>query len=260
MLFVSFYVATYLALSWTRLPIQQWLGLVSVAVATTGAVLIWERGTWPLGLFVPPRIALRELAIGAVAGAAIVGVCVVLVDVTSELRHELGRGFPWLELVAVFIPAVLHEELLFRGYAFQKMHRWNRVFALVFVAFVFSALHARNANVTLLGLTNIFLGGILLGLAYERYRRLWFPIGIHLAWNLVAGPITGHEVSGYVAGHSLLVTRGEGPWWITGGDFGVEGSVWMTVCEGAAAAILLRMNMIAPPRVSHASTVKESTT
>ena len=259
MLFVSFYVATYVALSWTRIPLQQWLGVASVIVATIGAVAIWERGTWPLGLFVAPRLALRELALGATAGAVIVGVCVVLVDVTSELRHEAGRGFPWLELAAVFVPAVLHEELLFRGYAFQKMHRWNRVFALVFVAFVFAALHAGNASVTLLGLTNIFLGGILLGLAYERYRRLWFPIGLHLAWNLMAGPVTGHEVSGYVSEHSLLVTRGEGPWWLTGGDFGVEGSAWMTACEVAAIWTVARLNMIAAPRVTSASTAKEPT-
>lgn len=231
MLFVSFYVATYLALNWLRFPLAQWIGLASVAVATAGAVLIWEQGTWPLGLFVAPRLALRELALGAIAGGAIVGVCALLVDLTSELRHELGRGFPWPELVAVFIPAAVHEELLFRGYAFQKIHRWNRAFAIVFVAFVFAALHSRNANATLLGLANIFLGGILLALAYERFRRLWFPIGIHLAWNLMAGPITGHEVSGYVSRHSVLVTRGDGPWWITGGDFGVEGSLWMTGVE-----------------------------
>jgi uncharacterized protein len=259
-LFVSFYVATYLALSWARLPLGQWLGLVSAGVATAITVAIWERGTWPLGLFVAPRLAIREFVLGALAGVAIVGVCVVLVDVTSELRHELGRGFPWLELVAVFVPAAIHEELLFRGYAFQKMHRRHRVYAIFFVALAFAALHAQNDHVTLLGLTNILLGGVLLGLAYERYGRLWFPIGLHLAWNLMAGPVTGHEVSGYVAEHSLLVTRGEGPVWITGGDFGVEGSVWMTACEVAAIAILLRMNMIAPPRVSIASTTKESIT
>lgn len=258
-LFVSFYVATYVALSWTQLPLGQWLGVASVAVATFGAIAIWDRGVWHLGLFVAPRLALRELTLGILGGAMIVGLCVALVDVTSELRHEAGPGFPWIELVTVFVPAVLHEEVLFRGYAFQKIHRWNRLVALLFVAFVFSALHAGNASVTFLGLTNIFLGGILLGLAYERYGRLWFPIGMHLAWNLVAGPVTGHEVSGYVAEHTLLVPRGEGPLWLTGGDFGVEGSLWMTVCELAAIWTVARLNMIAPPRVTSASTAKEPT-
>lgn len=239
---MSFYVATTIVLNWLRLPLAQWVGLISVTVATAGVVLFWEDRKWPLGLFVAPRLALRDLAIGAAAGAAIVGVCVVLVDVTSELRHEPGRGFPWLELLTVFVPAVLHEELLFRGYAFQKMHRWNRWFALALVAFIFAALHARNANVTILGLTNIFLGGLLLGLAWERGRRLWLPIGIHLAWNLMAGPVTGHEVSGYVPAASLLVTRGDGPWWVTGGEFGVEGSLWMTGLEVLVIGVLLKMN------------------
>lgn len=242
MLFVSIYVATYVALNWLGLPLAQWIGVISVTIATTAVVLIRERGQWPLGFFVPPRLALREAGIGAAAGFVLVGLCVVLVDVTSELRHERGPGFPWLELAAVFLPAVVHEELLFRGYAFQKLHRWNRRFAIALVALVFAALHARNANVTALGLTNIFLGGILLALAWERYRRLWLPIGLHLAWNLMAGPVTGHEVSGYVSTHSLLVTRGDGPWWLTGGEFGVEGSVWMTLVEVVAIGVLVKMN------------------
>jgi len=238
---VSFYVATYLALTSLHIALLHWIALASVSVATTAAVVICEHGRWPLGLFVPPRLASREFALGAIAGAVIVGIAVVMVDVSSELRHEVGRGFPWIELIAVYVPAALHEELLFRGYAFQKFHRWNRWFAILFVALVFAALHLRNASVTFLGLANIFLGGVLLGLAWERYRRLWFPIGMHLAWNLTTGPITGHEVSGYVPSHSLLVTRGEGPWWVTGAGFGVEGSVWMTGVVVVAIVVLLKV-------------------
>ncbi len=54
---------------------------------------------------------------------------------------------------------------------------------------------------------------------------------MHLAWNLVAGPVLGHEVSGYAPATSLFNESGDGPSWLTGGDFGIEGSVWMTVAE-----------------------------
>ena len=244
MLFVCFYVATLIALTWSRFPLPQWTGLISVSVATAVTIAIWERGRWTLGLFVPPRIAVFDTARGMVWGFALIGSCTLLVVLSSEVREERGAGFPWIELLTTFIPAVIHEELLFRGYGFQKLYRWKRGFAIVFVAIIFAALHARNDSVTTLGLVNVFLGGILLGLAYARFERLWFPIGLHLAWNLMTGPILGHEVSGYESMRTIFVEVGEGAPWITGGEFGLEGSAWMTIIELIAIANMIRARKV----------------
>ncbi|HYI10397.1 MAG TPA: CPBP family intramembrane glutamic endopeptidase [Thermoanaerobaculia bacterium] len=233
-----FYVATLIGLLWLRFPFIQWRGLVCVVVATILTVGIFERFRWPLGLFVPPRLALPELLKGLLWGSVLVAAGAGLVVLSTNVRHEPGRGFPWLELFAVFLPAAIHEELLFRGYAFQKLYRWKRGFAILFIAVLFAALHMGNTSVTPLGLANIFLGGILLGLAYARYERLWFPIGLHLAWNLMSGPILGHEVSGYEAVMTVLTEEGTGPELLTGGEFGIEGSVWMTVMELGAIGLL----------------------
>ena len=239
-LFVSFYVATLIVTTWLRLPWYQWSNLLAVSVATYLSILILERGQWSLGLFVRPGLATREFVIGLVWGVALIGLCAIAVVLMTEVRHGPGRGFPWRELAGIFIPAVLHEELLFRGYPFQKLAAWNRTVAVVVVAVVFAGLHGNNSAVTLLALANIFLGGILLGLAYLRYGRLWFPIGLHLAWNLMTGPILGHEVSGYRSVESVLTESGHGPWWLSGGEFGIEGSVVMTAVELAGILLLWR--------------------
>jgi membrane protease YdiL (CAAX protease family) len=256
--FVSVYVATLILLAGLRFPFIQWTGLICVSVATAVSIAWWERGDWSLGLFVPPRLAVPELLRGLLWGFLLISACGALVVIATDVHHERGTGFPWLELALVFLPAVLHEELLFRGYPFQKLLRWNRPFAVLVVALIFAALHIRNDSVTPVGLLNIFLGGLLLGLAYERYGRLWFPIGLHLAWNLTTGPLLGHEVSGYQNFRSILVERGGGPDLLTGGEFGVEGSVLMTVVELAAIALLMRRissaRMTFPP-----PQVKEST-
>lgn len=243
-MFVCFYLATTFVLGSLRFPFRYWTGLIAVSVATAITIGIWERGVWALGLFIPPRIAAREFAIGALWGVALVGTGAILIVLSTDVRHQPGRGFPWLELILVYAPAALHEELLFRGYPFQKLLQINRAFALFFVAFLFAALHAGNQAVTPLALANVFLGGLLLGLAYERYHHLWFPIGLHLFWNLMSGPILGHEVSGYTGAMTVFVERGAGPWWLTGGNFGIEGSVWMTVVELAAIAVLGWQHMI----------------
>ena len=237
-MFVSFYVATLIVLTWFRFPFLWWTGLVAVSVATALTVALWDRGQWPLGLFVRPRLAVPELLFGSAFGTVLIAMCAALVVLSTAVWHERGAGFPWREVLVVYVPAAVHEELLFRGYAFQKLHRWNRGFALFFVALAFAALHMGNAAVSWLGLANIFLGGLLLGLAYERYGRLWFPIGLHLAWNVMSGPILGHEVSGYDSMATVFVERGHGPAWLTGGEFGIEGSIWMTLTELTAIAFL----------------------
>jgi membrane protease YdiL (CAAX protease family) len=238
-LFVSIYVATFIVVGWAGVLYGQWRGLASVIVATAVSVTLVDRGKWPLGLFVAPRLALRDGLLGAAFGAMLVGVAAIVVAISTELHHEPGDGFPWGEVLFIFIPAVLHEELLFRGYPFQRLARWRPYTTVFLIALAFSALHAGNANVSTLGLLNIFLGGVLLGFAFLRYGRLWFPIGLHFAWNLMLGPIAGHEVSGYVMSASLLAAAGDvGPEWVTGGAFGMEASVVMTAVELLGIALL----------------------
>jgi membrane protease YdiL (CAAX protease family) len=255
---VCFYVATLIGLVWFQFPYVQWSGLIAVSVATAATVAIVDRGRWPLGLFVAPPLAARELVFGSAFGVVLIGLCALLVSLSTGTWHERGAGFPWLELVGVYIPGAVHEELLFRGYGFQKLHRWNATVALFLFALIFAGLHAGNVAVSWLGLMNIFLGGILLGLAYERYGRLWFPIGLHLAWNVMSGPILGHEVSGYDSPLTVFVERGSGPVWLTGGEFGIEGSAWMTVTELIAiVALWSRSNMIRARRVLPGAEKKE---
>jgi uncharacterized protein len=240
LLFLLVYVGTLAVLFWTRFPFAQWTGLLAVSLATLFSVFVWEQGRWTLGFAARPLQILADLSTGTLFGAALIGICGLLVAWTTPVWHGPGLGFPWKELALVFVPAAVHEELLFRGYVFQKLRQWRRGFAILFLAIVFALLHAGNEAVSHIGLFNIFLGGILLALAYERRMRLWFPIALHLAWNVMSGPVLGHEVSGYESMHTVLVERGGGPVWLTGGDFGIEGSIWMTGIELLAIALLMR--------------------
>ncbi|HEX3069762.1 MAG TPA: type II CAAX endopeptidase family protein [Thermoanaerobaculia bacterium] len=243
-LFIAFYVATLFAGGYLSaligLYFGQWITLLAVSVATIATVAIFEGGHWQLGLFVAPRLAVRECLLGCAAAVLLIAAADGLVMLTTRLRHVAGNGFPWFELIAVYLPAVFHEELLFRGYPFQKLWRMNKLVAVAFTSIVFAALHGGNNAVSALAMMNLFLAGILLALAYARYERLWFPIGIHLAWNLLSGPILGYNVSGYVANETVFRTIGRGTPWLTGGLFGIEGSIWIGIVELAGVALLLR--------------------
>ena len=243
-LFIPLYLAAFLVAGYLTAAagayLGQWVSLLSVCAATFGTIAILEHGVWPLGIFVPPRLAVREMLLGCGFAVLLIGAADGLVMLTTRMRHVAGNGFPWIELAAVYLPAVFHEELLFRGYLFQKLWRRHRLGAVLFTSLMFAALHADNTAVSLLAMANLFFAGVLLALAYVRYERLWFPIGIHLGWNLLSGPILGYNVSGYIPGESVLRTVGRGAPWLTGGLFGIEGSVWIVVVELAGIALLLR--------------------
>lgn len=160
--------------------------------------------------------------------------------VSAGVRQLPGRGFPWAEVAIVFLPAALHEELAFRGYIFQKIRQWNRVAAIGVTSFAFALVHLGNRGISGVAFVNLILAGVLLALAYEQSFRLWFPIGIHFFWNLLSGPVFGYGVSGYDAGATLLQARAAGPPWLTGGTFGIEGSVWMGAVEVGGILWLIR--------------------
>ena len=56
----------------------------------------------------------------------------------------------------------LYEEIVFRGYMFQRIRAWNRPTAIGATAILFSALHAGNGGVTAIALVNLTLAGVLL--------------------------------------------------------------------------------------------------
>lgn len=216
------------------------IALASATLATLACNLILDRGRWRIGLFVAPHFAARELAIGLVFATLLIGAGDVCIILLTPLRHASGNGFPWHELVIVFMPAVVHEEIVFRGYVYQKMRGVSRLLAITVTSLVFAFLHTANSGATPVAIANIALAGVLLALAYEMFQRLWLPIGIHLGWNLVSGPILGYPVSGYVPSQSVLRTVGSGRAVITGGAFGIEASIVMLFVESCAVALLMR--------------------
>jgi membrane protease YdiL (CAAX protease family) len=117
------------------------------------------------------------------------------------------------------------EELMFRGYILgnlmQSMNKW---LALILSSLVFAVVHVANPDIGFIPVLNIFLAGIFLGLNFLYTKNLWYSIALHFSWNFMQGPILGYDVSGYKLQGFFSQTI-TGPTYITGGEFGFEGSV-----------------------------------
>lgn len=130
-----------------------------------------------------------------------------------------------LTYLGLFMLVAIHEEVLCRGYLLDTLHKAYGKYAGILVStLVFTGLHIFNDHLGWIGLSNIFLSGILMALFFLRGKNLWAAIGIHFAWNYFQGPVFGFAVSG-LSVKSLLEVEHIGNSMLTGSEFGLEGSL-----------------------------------
>ena len=147
------------------------------------------------------------------------------------------------------------EEVLFRGYAFQRLVEGsNGTIAILVSSAVFGGLHMSNPSATRLSTLNTVLAGALLGIAYLKTRALWWPMGFHFGWNWALA-VLGHPVSGLeVAQLPWQIAATSEPVWVHGGSYGPEGGVVATVVLviGTTATLYLLRGREMPPHDSEA--------
>ncbi len=189
----------------------------------------------------------REWALGAALGwsgvvAAILPSAIaggLLVSIAPGGAQTAGR---LLFAILALLAAALTQELLFRGYPFQRlMEAIGLTLATIMASVVFAA--ARTGGHAGAGtfLTSLLLG-FLLAMAYLRTRALWLGWGFHFAWNSSMGLLFGLPVSGTTAFSPVFSTYATGPASLTGEGYGPEGS--------AVAVLVLLALLIATSRAT----------
>jgi membrane protease YdiL (CAAX protease family) len=160
-------------------------------------------------------------------GAALFGAVVAIAALTGAYRivGEGGTSGLVTGLVSFALLPGFREELLFRGILFRWLEEFGGSWlALAVTSALFGLAHLYNPNATWWSSFAIAVeAGVLLGAAYMLTRSLWVPIGLHAAWNFTQYafdvPVSGIDSNG------LVDARLQGPAWLSGGEFGLEGSV-----------------------------------
>ena len=187
--------------------------------------------------------ALIELVGGLGIGAGLLALSTLLlwvfgfykIDAVNDISELFAARHLPLSLGAGFF-----EELAFRAILFriveEKLGSW---IALVISSLFFGVAHIGNPNATLFSSVAIAIeAGILLGAAYMLTRRLWFAVGIHIAWNYVQGAVFGIAVSGGEV-KGLISSHLEGDEIFSGGAFGAEASlIPLVICTLAGIFFL----------------------
>ena len=132
--------------------------------------------------------------------------------------------------------AAFNEEIVFRGYLLKNMmdETDNRWIALAGSSVFFALLHSGNPSVwsTWVPMTELFAAGFILGISYTFTKNLWLPTFFHFGWNFFQG-LFGFEISGMGVDSWKVLSHentGNVPDVISGGAFGIEGSVISLCC------------------------------
>jgi membrane protease YdiL (CAAX protease family) len=192
------------------------------------------------------RPALREVSTGILIG---LGLCTASVSVIWLLGGYQVVGIaarsawmpPIVNGLTIAAASSVIEELLLRGLVLrilaEALGRW---WALGVSSLLFGVLHMANPGASVIvGLGLAIEAGFLLGVSYLWTERLWVPIGLHGAWNFAQAAVFGGALSGYHVS-SIIDSKLVGPEWISGGAFGIEGSLVSTIlCAATGCAILI---------------------
>lgn len=151
-----------------------------------------------------------------------------------------------LSTAVLFIVAALAEEAAFRGYPLQTLTRARLLwFGVLLTSVPFAIIHWHNPGATIFSTLNTALAGVWLAAAYLKTRSLWFPLGVHWAWNWVQGSIFGLAVSGLnLSSHSVLRAVDQGPPWLTGGSYGIEGGAACTIALLVSTVFIWRTRLV----------------
>ncbi|MDI1248388.1 MAG: CPBP family intramembrane metalloprotease [Lacunisphaera sp.] len=204
-----------------------------------------RKGQVPLG-FGRERVVtglLGGLAGGAAWLAVSLGFVALLDGVAFAPRGDFGGPALGLAAVSLLLNAAV-QEVITRSYVFQLLlRRAGPGWAVLVSSVLFTAMHAAVLRGGVLPAVNVFAASVLFGLVLLRTGRLWAVIAVHFAWNFLVGPVLGLAVSGQDLAEGWRVFSLRGPDWLTGGAFGIEGSLVVTLVTLAACGVVGRWKL-----------------
>jgi hypothetical protein len=208
------------------------LALLLVGYAGMGLTLDGQQKPFseqglPLGAGWP-----AEAGAGLAVGWSVAVICVVPMVLVGGIAIVLVLGpsaWGWLAADAAFFAlAALAEEVAFRGYGFQRLEQavGSLGAALGYAAF-FAIVQSLVPGSNRVSIAVSVALSLVLATAYVRTRALWVSWGINFGWKASRALLFGLAICG-VNSHSPVVQGNPmGPFWLTGGGFGLDGS-WVT--------------------------------
>lgn len=190
------------------------------------------------------KSALTHYLRGIVTGLVLMSVIAVLTALTGVMKisivSEINIGIILVYFFGWLVQG-MSEEFIFRGYLMNTIGgKHSAASALTVSSIAFALAHITNPGLSILAFINLVLFAVFAGLYMICFDDIWGACAIHSIWNFTQGNIFGISVSGTGEAESLLRTAAvSSRSWLTGGKFGIEGSIFTTIVLAAATVIII---------------------
>lgn len=186
----------------------------------------------PLRVGLTTQHKLRDFSLGTALGAIVMAFGFGSLLALGEIQIK-NISFDAVDLACStigFLAVAYGEELVFRGYLMRKLQlKYSAFTALIVSSIIFTIMHLANDNLSLMGVFDLFVAGIMLGAIFLYTKNLWMVIGLHFSWNFVQSHL-GFNVSG-LDSYSIIETQYAEQNLLNGGAFGFEGSILSTLAQ-----------------------------
>lgn len=164
-----------------------------VQIVLFGAVAQWRTGSNPLDYLALKPFSRRDFLVGVLVVVALVAAIdaasyLAGLDIVSSFQTESyttagAEGWLLPLILAVVVVGPAGEEIMFRGFLFRGWvgPGWRGVIGVLVIALLWAGMHVQY---DWLGISQVFLTGVLLGWIRWRSGSTWLTIVLHMLVNL----------------------------------------------------------------------------
>ena len=209
---------------------------------------VTKRNRFVLRSFIadPPGRTMKMLLAGLLVGFIMNFGCIVCALINGDIHLFLNFALNQIPLFCIALVFVFiqssSEELWTRGFMYERVNvRYPLWVAILVNGIFFGLLHCFNDGATVFAIVEICVCGLSFSIAKWYTGSIWFPAGIHTAWNFTQNFLFGLPNSGIVSEASIfgLDAATAKNSLVYSVPFGVEGAIPALVSDGLLGVVCL---------------------
>ena len=231
-----------------RFIVEMYLSTIVPLIGIFVYTGVTKRNRFVLRSFLPgyQRNGMKTLLQGLLVGFIMNFGCIVCALVHGDIKLFYDFALSQIPLmlfalVCVFIQST-SEELWCRGFVYERITiRYPLWVAIAVNGLFFAALHLANPGAAVLPIADIAVCGLAFSFAKWYTKSIWFPMGIHTAWNFTQNFLFGLPNSGLVSETSVFTLDAASAKsnLIYDAAFGVEGAVPAVAADAILGIVCL---------------------
>jgi membrane protease YdiL (CAAX protease family) len=168
----------------------------------------------------------REMAGGIVLGFFTISLTIAILYFSGYYQFlSITTAHYSVRLFGALLVAALIEDLFIRGLIIRECENWLGTKLSIIIGMLFETWHMFNAHANVFSIFTDLVWGFTMAMLFIYTKRVWLPFFFHVSWNF-AQIFYGSSLTGLNKMGSIIQAKFNGPDFFTGGEVGVENSIF----------------------------------